>query len=186
MSDLVAPDHVLHPTTGQVLNLLELTPVELADLLERELPAIRGRLADFADLVRLETVRRVDATGDRKADLGGVAFEVNRAVEETYAYADLVAELEPLIQAGKIDRAILATLTRHPPRPPQPRQPPPAVDKVKLNSLIKSTDNRELLAALAKARRRHYPARTVKIVGRAVESTAVDVGDAPELEAPAS
>lgn len=160
---------VIHPTTGEVLDLRGASPAELTIGLEN-LDELLGRLADFRRALELELVRRVDATGRRTATVGGVKLEVNAPMVEAYEVRDVEAEVRPLVEAGTVANETLEALVIYPPRPPLP---PPRVDRRVLNSL-KASDNDELVRALARARRRTSARRTVKVLERPVDATAED------------
>lgn len=122
----------------------------------------------YRDAIKAELVRRIDGKGKRKAELDGCILETNPPTEDHY-HADAVRrELEPLIEAGEVDKETLDALIVQPPRPPAPDE---KVDKRVVNTL-KSSDNRALLAALQRARTRTDNRRSLKVLGRPVEATA--------------
>lgn len=163
------PGHVAHPITGEVLDLTELAPDTLADELER-LRDARDRLTYYGQAIAAEVARRADARGRRRVDLGGTTFEVNAPTEDHYSPTDLLIALEPFVEAGVLARALVDELVVTPPPPPPPA---PRVDRRRVAVLWRS-DNRELLAALARVRRRVPTTRTAKIVQRATPATATE------------
>lgn len=162
-----------HPATGEVLDLLAPAP-DLLDALE-DVRRLADALGDYRRAIELELVRRIDARGKRKTEVDGCVLETNPPTEDEYDPADVRRELEPLVAAGVVDRELLESIVVQPP-PPEPVPPPERVDKRVVNAL-KSSDNRELLAALARARRRKTNDRKLKVLGRPVEATAEEVDD---------
>jgi hypothetical protein len=160
----------VHPATGELVNLTAADPADLAiglegasDLLD-DLYAFRQAIVD-------ELARRADARGRRTVTLGPIDVEVNAPTVDDYSVERLEAELEPLVDAGILDRELVDELIVQPPRPPAP---PAKVDKRRVNALLKS-DDRRILGALAAARTRRTQKRTAKITRLAVESTATEV-----------
>lgn len=156
----------VHPATGEVLALGALDGADLGAVVD-EMEDLAGRVADYKRELVAEVARRADQANARKVDLGGYVFEVNAPTENTYDVGDVLAELQPFVGAGVITPAVLEDVIRRPP----PKPSPPAVDLRKINTLWKS-DNAELLAALARARRRAPTRRTARIVSRPVNATA--------------
>lgn len=161
------PLELAHPATGELVNVLAPAPELLAviDGIEEHLERVHA----FRRELEAELVRRVDATGARTADVDGCKLEVNPPTEDVYTVEAIRRELTPLEQAGTIEPGILHALIRYS-TPPPPR---PAVDKRVVNTL-KSSDNTELLAALARARQRRNLNRTVKVKSRPTEATATE------------
>jgi hypothetical protein len=164
---------LVHPTTGEVLDLA----APAADLLDvaDDLELLATRIRHARRALELELVRRIDARGKRKAEVDGCILETNPPTEDLYDVADVRRELEPLVEAGTVPRETLDALIVQPP-PPDPVAPPAKVDRRVVNSL-KSSDNRELLAALGRARRRRDLDRKLKVLGRPVNATAEEVPD---------
>ena len=158
--------HVMHPATGEVLDLAHLDGGDLGAVVD-ELADLAGRVDDCKRELVAEVARRADQANARKVDLGGYVFEVNAPTSDAYDVGDVLAELQPFVGAGVITAAVLEDVIRRPP----PKPSPPAVDLRKINTLWKS-DNAELLAALARARRRAPTRRTARIVSRPVNATA--------------
>jgi hypothetical protein len=156
------------PATGEVVELAERSPDELATMIDQA-----GDLLDavhqFRQAVVDEVARRADARGKRTVELDGVTFEVNAPTEDVYDVGLLEAALAPLIADETIAAELVAELVVT----PDPKPQPPRVDRRRVNALLKS-DDRRLLAALAKARRRVPTKRTAKVTGRAVEATVVE------------
>jgi hypothetical protein len=149
--------------SGEVVNLRELTGAGLADLMENLDDAYLDLAAYKAELVR-EVARRADKAGARTATIDGVTFEVNAPTEEAYSVDVLREKLKPLVDAGELDASTAeALITR-----PKPKVEPERVDKRKLN-VLKRSDNRRLLAALAAARTVNPTRRTAKVVQRVVQ-----------------
>lgn len=161
---------LVHPVTGRGIDLAAPAP-ELLD----ELDAVDELLRDvrrYRDAVQDALVRRVDGQGKRTALVDGCKLQVNPPTEDHYHPDAVRRELVPLVQAGKVPRETLDALIVQPP-PPEPAPPPERVDKTVVNTL-KASDNRELLAALARARSRTENRRSLKVLGRPVEATAED------------
>lgn len=157
---------VVHPVTGELVDVRTATPAALADALE-DYGTMRDRLEDFREAIVAEVARRADARGKRTVELAGVTFEVNAPTEEAYDVGRLRAELEPLVADGTIDEELLDELIVTPPPKPQPVR----VDRRRVAALKRSTEPR-LLAAIARARTVVGTRRTAKVVDRAVEGTA--------------
>jgi hypothetical protein len=144
------------PVTGEVVAQTATTTelvaaLELIDSYVDDLRDVRQTLVD-------EAARRLDANGVRSAEVGDLKLATNPPAEDRYDVRRLRENLEPLIEAGKLDAALLDALIVTPdPKPVEPR-----VDRRRLNVLLKS-DDRELLAALAGARDRVTTRRTLKI-----------------------
>ncbi len=156
----------IHPATGEAFFLADLDGADLGAVVD-ELADLAGRVDDCKRELVAEVSRRADQSNARKVELGGYVFEVNAPTADTYDVGDVLAELEPFIGAGVITAAVLEDVIRRPP----PKPSPPAVDLRRINTLWKS-DNAELLAALARARRRAPTLRTARIVSRPVNATA--------------
>lgn len=164
-------DVVVSPLTGTIV-ALDAPATDLLGALD-ELKDLLNRAGDYRRALEGELVRRIDARGKRKAEVDGCILETNPPTEDLYEADAVRRELEPLVEAGVVDRELLDELIVTPPPAPAPA---PRVDKRVVNTL-KSSDNRELLAALARARNRVTKSRTLKVLGRPVEGTAEEVGD---------
>jgi hypothetical protein len=156
---------LVNADTGELVPLAEARANELADVIDR-LDREREELAGFRDLIVRELARRADARGSRTVEVDGVTYEVNAPTEERYSPDVLRAELEPLVDAGIVDAALLDELIVTPPPKPQPTR----VDRRRVATLKRSTEPR-LLAALARARTIVGTKRTVKVIDRAIEGT---------------
>lgn len=164
----------VHPVTGELLDLRGSSAVVLADALE-ELGRHYDALADFKAAIVGEVCRRADKMNARTVELDGVKWEVNAPTADTYNLGELLAALRPFTEGDDptLDPSILDTVVRRPP----PKPPSPEVDKRELGKLWKS-DDRELLAALARVRQRGAPKRTAKVLARPVDTTAEELPDA--------
>jgi hypothetical protein len=166
MTELVRT--IAHPTTGE-LTTLDAPAPELADELEH-LRSIRANLGAFERRIVEELAHRADLQNKRTVEVDGVCYVTNAPTEDAYMLEDVQRELGVLVDAGELDKRIVESLVRYP-QPAGP--PPPALDRRRLAALLK-TDDRKVLAALARARRRRTNTRTVRIIARAVDATATE------------
>lgn len=159
---------VVNPATGQIVAYEQAR----ADALFDELATarqIREALDNFQATLETELARRADRLNARTVTLDGCDYKVNAPTMDIYSVDVLLGEAAALQARGDRDAAELlrSVISQPPPAPP----PPPRVDKRAVNRLMK-TDNRHVLAALARARRRVATKRTVILTARAVDSTA--------------
>lgn len=166
---LIHTGQIVRAATGELFDLGAAPADALADTLE-DLDTLRRDATTARDAIVAELARRADQHGRRTLELDGVRLEVNAPTEDRYEVDALRAALEPLVADGTIAEALLDELVVTPP----PKQDPPRVDRRRIAALAKS-DNRRLLSAIASARLRVPTKRTVKVLGRAVETTAVEV-----------
>lgn len=164
-------DLIVQPITGEAIELADWRADRLAGELE-DVDDLRYRVNAYRDAIVAELARRADARGARKVRVDGVEYEVNAPTEEAYDPGRLMAALAPLVADGTIDQELVDALVVTPP----PKRPAPRVDRRRVNTLKRST-NRRLLAALAAARVVAPARRTVKIIGRVTDATALE--DAP-------
>lgn len=168
-TDLTTTPSIVHPATGETLELTNLAGTDLAQLLD-DASAMYDLLMDFKADVIAEVCRRADMTGQRTIELNGVKFEVNAPTEDHYEPEAVRIELGKLVAEGVIDQAMIDALIVQPtPKPPAER-----VDKRRLNAILK-TDDRRVLGALALARTRAVNRRTVKVLARPTDTTAEEV-----------
>lgn len=174
----------INPATGEALELEAAT----ADRLFDELAAVgdlQAELGNHRRRVELELARRADARNERTVTLDGCDYTVNAPTED-------VIDVEPILEqaavferraddavvAGNQEAAALygerAHLLRRLIVTPPPARPPARVDKRAYARLAKS-DDRELLGALAAARRRVPTKRTVTLKARVLNTTAEEV-----------
>lgn len=168
MSSSALTRTIPHPTTGEAVALTA-PASKLAD----ELAGIAKILDDVAAYRRIlveELARRADLKNARTVEVDGVKFEVNAPTTDVYELDDVREELGPLIESGDLDEEVYESLIR---RAPAPKPPPPAIDKRRLAALLKS-DNEAVVDALKRACRRQTNTRTVKVLARAVDSTATE------------
>lgn len=171
----------VNPATGQTIELAAARVDELFDELELT-GDLASELGNHRRRLELELARRADALNERTVTLDGCDYTVNAPTEDVVDVADLRAEIARFTTAAEValeagdevgharacQRAeLLRGLITYPP----PAKPAPRVDKRAYARLAKS-DDRELLGALAAARRRVPTKRTVKLKARAVNATA--------------
>lgn len=148
---------LVHPTTGEVLDLAGATTTELAAGLV-ELDELLSELGAFRQAAVDEVARRMDRVNTRTERVGEWELETNAPTTETYAVDVLRERLAPLVEAGTIDQELVDRLVTTPaPKPPEPR-----VDKRELNKLKRTTD-RDVLAAIAAARTINPQRRNLKL-----------------------
>lgn len=158
----------VEPVTGELLELEAATPEALVEALD-QIADYLDRIAGYKAEIVGEIARRADRRGERRTELGGYVFEVNPPTVDTYNVGELQAALAPFVADGRLDQVAVERLVRY----PQPKRPPPEVAKSELGKLWKSND-RELLAALARVRQRGTPKRTARIVERPINASCAE------------
>lgn len=164
------PMTLVHPTTGEALNLAELDGAQLAEL-HLALDDFRERLGDARAQLVAEVARRADARGSRTVSLGGSTWTVNAPTDETYDVRTLRAGLDELVADGLVDPELVDELITTPP----PKPEPPRVDRRRIATLKRSAEPR-VLAVIAAARSIAPARRTARLVDVAVNGTATEAG----------
>lgn len=156
MSDTVV-NVIANPATGEVIDLDNADSVELAQALA-ELAFLLTDVDLFRHSLVDELARRLDRENRRSAELGPFKVETNPPTEEVYTPDSVRRELGPLVEEGLLAPEVLHRLITLPtPRPPSPR-----VDKREVGKL-KRSDDRRILAALARARDVRPQSRTITV-----------------------
>lgn len=148
---------IVHPTTGEALDLKGATTTDLAEAI-LELGDLYARLGVFKDRITSEIAARMDKMNSRTEGVGRYKIVVNAPTTETYPVPTLRAALQKLIdddqlEAGVLDKVIVT---------PEPKAPEPRVDQREINKL-KRHPNPRVQAAIAKARDVQPAKRTAKI-----------------------
>lgn len=147
---------VLNPASGELLNLRELDTNDLARAVARVDRHVIA-VADFRKALIGESVRRLDSLAKRKALVGGYELETNAPSTVEYREDVLRENIEALVEAGKLEAAILEQLWPTPaPAPP----PKPKLDKRVVNKLKADPD---VAPAIAAASVRVNNNRTLKV-----------------------
>lgn len=154
---------LVHPATGEVLDIKAATTTELAAGIE-SLADLFANLGDFRQAIINELAGRLDSANARKEQVGPYELETNPPTTEDYSASTLEAELRELVEAKVLDPVIIDRVMPFPP-PYVPPKPQRRVDKREVNKLKKSTDQR-VLTAVAKARTILTQRRTVKVTRR--------------------
>jgi hypothetical protein len=147
-----------NPATGELVNLDDVTLVDLVALVETSRELAR-ELSYHVDELVDEAARRLDRTNSRTANLeDGTKVETNAPTVDEYTVPAVRDALERLIEAEVLDAAVLRTVIVR----PAPSTPPPRVDKRELNKL-KAHDDPRVARLLGGARERKPQRRTLKI-----------------------
>lgn len=148
---------IVHPGTGEAIDLATATTTDLAGRME-ELSELLSDLGAFRRALINELAGRLDAAGRRSATVGEFTIATNAPTEEIVDVATLREALEQLVDERVITRdAIDAVIVTPDPKPPAPR-----VDKRALN-VLRRTDNSQLADAIDQATSRAKTNRTIKI-----------------------
>lgn len=150
-------DLIVHPATGEVIDLNAATTTELAAGIE----AIRGLLDDLNDFRRAlinELAGRLDKRGARSAVVGDIKLTTNAPTQEHYDPTVLKAALldladEDLIEPELVDE-VVKTVTK--------TVTEVKVDKRLVNNLKRSDDDR-IKAAVTAATSISHTNRTISI-----------------------
>lgn len=94
---------VVHPGTGEVIDLANSTTSSLADY-RLELIEAKRALDGFAEDLDVELARRIDLEAVRKVQVGGYDLEVQAPSYVEYDVPRLTIVLEALVQDGRISR----------------------------------------------------------------------------------
>lgn len=148
---------VIHPATGEALDLVAMTTTDLAGALG-ELRELTDKLSAFRQAIIDEVAGRMDKGNARTEVVGPYKLVTNAPREESYPVRRLREELQPLIDAGELEPQVLDRLITT----PRPKTPDPVVSKRELNKL-KGSDNGAVLAALARVREVAPARRTLKV-----------------------
>lgn len=150
---------LVHPATGQLLDLAEATTTELADA-DLELAEMLARLADFRRALVDEVAARMDRRNKRTVEVEAgdrtYVLETNAPSEDVFPVDRLRDALIALVGAGLIDTELIPDVIVTPkPRPPEPR-----VAKRELAKLLR---NPAVAPALEAVRVEQPKSRTLKI-----------------------
>lgn len=151
---------LVHPATGEVLDIKAATTTELAAGIE-SLADLFANLGDFRQAIIDELAGRLDSANARKERVGPYELETNPPTTENYDAGILEAELTALVEAKVLDPVIIDRVVPFP-EPTPPPKPQRRVDKREVNKLKKSTDRR-VQSAVAKARSIAHNRRTIKV-----------------------
>ncbi len=140
---------VVHPITGEITDLAEISLTELVEHVQ-EVDDLILSLSDMREQLTLEGARRMDKRNERTVRLDdGRVLKTNAPQSESYAVATTRAALEQLIEEDVLDESVLETVIYVPP-PPEPVAPQPKVQVREINKLKKHPDERvaKLLGAV--------------------------------------
>jgi|tagenome__1003787_1003787.scaffolds.fasta_scaffold20860149_2 hypothetical protein len=96
---------IVHPATGEVLDLAEATTTDLADW-RIGLIDLRRALDSLASDLDQEIANRLDYEGKRSARIGAFDIAVDAPTVVAFDVYQLGIELEALVQDGRISRAV--------------------------------------------------------------------------------
>ena len=148
---------VVHPATGELLDLAGQPTGQLADLLAgcRD---YQQQVADFREQVEREICDRMDMELDRTAQAGGWKITVNAAARDEWDLDRLAVVLAELIDRNVISEAAALKVIGQPPPKPQPK----VLRRQALNVLVKDATP-ETKALIAECASPVAQRRTVKI-----------------------
>jgi len=112
---------VVHPATGELLDLAGQPTGQLADLLAgcRD---YQQQVADFREQVEQEICRRMDRQNSRSAMVGQVRLTVNAQARTEWDLERLRTVLAELVTAGELDPAAAAAVIERPVPKPLPER----------------------------------------------------------------
>ena len=148
---------LVHPTTGEILDLAAATTTDLA-VVHGRVGDLMRQLADFRQHVVDEVAARMDRENARSAVVGGLKIETNAPTTDTYPVEALLDALTELVGADVLSPAVVERVIET----PLPKEPEPVVRKAELNRL-RAHNNPVVVAKLDAVRVRNPQRRTLKI-----------------------
>jgi hypothetical protein len=152
---------VLHPLTGEAIALEGKATDEVVALYSEGAELLEA-VKVYRDAIRVELVARLDRGGERSATIGRYRLETNAPTSEEYRADVLEEELRKLteLEDAPIEERVVENAV--PWAKPPKFTPARKVDKRVVNKL-KNSDDRRVLAAIAKARTVVTNTRTLKV-----------------------
>lgn len=151
----------IDPASGEVINLTEDSTPSLVAA-EQRVRALVAELGRYRQSIVDEVAHRLDKLNRRSDDVGEWVIETNPPATDEYLIDVLRDEFTRLAKADVVDDELVRRIIRKaPPKPPEPK-----VDKREINKL-KSSEDRRILVALAKARQRKPNTRTLTVKAKA-------------------
>lgn len=157
MSSTTSKAIIIHPVSGEVLELETATTTDVAEALARlgdlynDLAAFKTRLVD-------EIAGRMDKANARTETVGNYKIEVNAPRTEAYPVPTMRQALQELVDAGALEASVLDRVITT----PEPKEPEPRVELREVNKLKRHGDPR-VQAAIARVRDVQPARRTAKI-----------------------